>query len=105
MSKFAVIETGGKQYAVGDDAVIDVEKLHDHKAGDTVVFDKVLLLDDGSKTDVGMPYLDGKTVTGTVEMVGKRKKISVVRFRSKTGYRRRYGHRQPFCRVRVVSIS
>ncbi|MCY4576953.1 MAG: 50S ribosomal protein L21 [Candidatus Kaiserbacteria bacterium] len=105
MSKFAVIETGGKQYAVNDGDCIDIELLKECKEGDTISFDKVLLFDDGAKTDVGMPYLEGRKVSGTVETVGRHKKVSVVRFRAKSNYRRHYGHRQPFCKVRITSIA
>ena len=104
MSNLAVIETGGKQYVVSDNDRIDVELLHNCKEGDAVSFDKVLLFDDGTKTVVGSPYLAGKKVVGTVEKVGKAKKISVIRFRAKSNHRRRYGHRQPFCRVRIAEV-
>ena len=105
MSNFAVIETGGKQYAVSDGDRVVIELLKECKEGDTVSFDKVVLFDDGEKTDVGTPYLKGKTVTGTVEEVGRHKKISVVRFKAKSNYRKHYGHRQPFCKVRITNIA
>ena len=105
MSKFAVIETGGKQYAVSNDDRVDIELLKDCKEGDTITFDKVLLLDDGTETAVGAPYLKGKTVTATVEKIGRGKKISVIRFKAKSNYRRHYGHRQPFCRVQITAIA
>ena len=105
MANFAIIETGGKQYAVSDGDRVVVELLQGCKAGDSVSFDKVVLLDDGEKTEVGAPYLDGKVVTGTVEEVGRHKKVSVVRFRAKSNYRRHYGHRQPFCKVHITGIA
>lgn len=101
MSNFAVIETGGKQYCVSDNAVIDIELFDACEEGKTIDFDKVLLFDDGSNTDIGAPYIPGRKVTGMVEKVGKKKKIPVIRFRAKSNYRRHYGHRQPFCRVRI----
>lgn len=105
MSNFAVIETGGKQYAVNTDDCIVIELLKNCREGDTVTFDKVLLLDDGTDTAVGAPYLEGKAVVGTVEKVGRHKKISVIRFRAKSNHRRNYGHRQPFCRVRITEVA
>ena len=105
MSNFAVIETGGKQYAVSDGDRVVIELLKDCKEGDAVSFDKVLLFDNGEKTDVGAPYLEGKKVSATIEKVGKHKKVSVVRFKAKSNYRRHYGHRQPFCEVRITGIA
>lgn len=105
MSNFAVIETGGKQYGVSDNAIIDIEMLKNRAEGDTVDFDKVLLFDDGKKTVIGAPYIEGKKVAGTIEKTGKRKKIEVIRFRAKTRHRRKYGHRQPFCRVRITAVA
>ena len=105
MSNFAVIETGGKQYTVSDGDRITVELLKDSGEGDTVSFDKVLLFDDGTKTDIGTPYLSDKKVAGVLEKVGRHKKISVIRFRAKSNHRRHYGHRQSFCTVRITEVS
>lgn len=105
MSNFAVIETGGKQYAVNDGDSITIESLKEHKEGDTVSFDKVVLFDDGAKTEIGTPYIEGKKVTGTIEEAGRHKKVSVVRFKAKANYRRHYGHRQPFFKVRIDTVQ
>lgn len=96
----AVIETGGKQYLVSEDSVIYVEKL-DVEAGKTVTFDKVLMLDG----KFGTPYIEGAKVTGKVEKHGKQKKIIVYKYRQKTNYRRRQGHRQPYTKVTITSIK
>ncbi len=104
MSNFAVIETGGKQYCVSTNTVIDIEIMDSCKEGGSVDFDRVLLFDDGTKTDIGAPYIKGKKVSGVIEKVGRKKKIPVIRFRSKSNYRRHYGHRQPFCRVRINTV-
>ena len=96
----AVIETGGKQYLVSENSVIYVEKL-DVEAGKTVTFDKVLMLDG----KVGTPYVEGAKVTGKVEKHGKQKKIIVYKYRQKTNYRRRQGHRQPYTKVTITSIK
>ena len=103
MNKIAVIETGGKQYCVSDNDVIDIEIFDNCEEGKSVDFDKVLLFDDG-KVQMGSPYISGKKINGTIEKVGRKKKISVMRFRSKSNYRRHYGHRQPFCKVRINSL-
>ena len=99
MENLAVIKTGGKQYCVTNNSRIDIEIFKDCKEGEKVSFDKVLLFDDGEKTNVGAPYIDNKTVEGIIEQVGRKKKISVIKFRSKSDYKKHYGHRQPFCRV------
>ena len=96
----AVIETGGKQYLVEKDSVIYVEKL-DMEAGKQIEFDKVLMLDG----KVGTPYVEGAKVTGKVEKHGKQKKIIVYKYRQKTNYRRRQGHRQPYTKVVITSIK
>ena len=95
-----VIETGGKQYLVEENSVIYIEKL-DIETGKTVEFDKVLMLDG----KVGTPYVEGAKVTGKVEKHGKQKKIIVYKYRQKTNYRRRQGHRQPYTKVVITSIK
>ena len=74
MNKMAVIETGGKQYRVSENDLIDIEIFDNCKEGENIVFDKVLLVDDGS-LQIGTPHVSGKTVTGTIEEVGKKKKF------------------------------
>ena len=102
----AVIETGGKQYLVKDDATVKVERL-DGQPGAEIVFDKVLLLvsGDGSEVKIGTPYLDGVTVSATVVGQGRAKKIRVVKFKRKVRYKRVRGHRQEFTRVKVKEIK
>ena len=96
----AIIETGGKQYLVEENSVIYVEKL-DTEAGKNVTFDKVLMLDG----KVGTPYVEGAKVTGKVEKHGKQKKIIVYKYKQKTNYRRRQGHRQPYKKVVITSLK
>lgn len=99
---FAIIETGGKQYKVAEGDVLAIEKLNDdYKVGDKVVFDKVLLIDDGASTKVGMPYLDGAKIEAEMVMKGRGKKIQVRKFKSKSRYTRRVGHRQEFAKVKI----
>lgn len=102
---FAIVATGGKQYRVEEGAVLSVEKIAGKKAGDSVVFDKVLLLDDGKSTKVGAPYLDGVTVEVQLETEGRGKKLHIRKFKSKSRYSRQMGHRQAFAKVAVKKIS
>ncbi len=99
--KLAVIETGGKQYRVSPGNMITIEKLPEKKEGDSVLFDKVLLVDDGKETKIGAPYLSGVTVEGTIEKEGRADKITVIHFKSKTRHRKKNGHRQPFMKVKI----
>jgi len=105
MAKIAIIETGGKQYVVAKDRVLQVEKLTGvSKKGDKVSFDKVLLTDDGSKTEVGAPYLKGASVTGEFIEEGRQKKVVVLRYREKSRYAKKKGHRQPYTKVRITQV-
>ncbi len=102
---FAVIHTGGKQYKVSKGDIISIEKLSgDLKEGDKITFDKVLLKDDGNDTVIGTPYIDGAKVTATLKEEGRAKKISVIRFKSKSRYFKNKGHRQPYHKVEITSI-
>ena len=103
MSKFAVIETGGKQYKVSAGDKIKIEKIP-AKEGEAVNFDKVLLKADGEKVEVGAPYLKGAKVEATVLRQGRAKKKIVFRYHSKTRYRKKKGHRQHFTEVKIESI-
>ncbi len=101
---YAVIETGGKQVRVSEGETVFVEKLPG-EAGAEVVFDKVLALVDGENTVFGGPYVEGAKVTGKVVKQGKSPKIIVMKFRAKSTYRRKTGHRQPFTAVHIESIA
>jgi|SRR3989344_6640723 len=102
--KLAVIETGGKQYLVSPDDKLEIEKL-DASVGDEVVFDKVLLIADGGKINVGKPYILGSRVTGKVLNQQKGKKLVVFKYRAKSRYRRKYGHRQFETVVQINTIA
>lgn len=103
--KFAVIETGGKQYKVSEGDTIKIEKLSgENKVGDKIIFDKVLLVDDGKTTKVGTPYLEGVTIETSFEQEGKNKKIHIIKFKSKSNYSKKTGHRQPFNKVKIKTI-
>ncbi len=101
---FAILETGGKQYRVSPGAIVRIEKLQGER-GDALVFDKVLALSDEEGVKVGSPYLEGTKVSGTIVRQGKARKILVFKYKPKTNYRRRMGHRQCFTEVRIESIG
>lgn len=104
--EFAVIHTGGKQYTVSKGDTITIEKLSDeHKAGDKVVFDKVLLVDNGKDTTIGTPYISKASVMGTVSEVGRAPKITVIHYKQKSRYYKKNGHRQPFVKVTIDSLK
>ncbi len=102
----AVIKTGGKQYVVSKGDTISIEKLSDDsKEGDKVVFDYVLLADNGKETTIGTPTIKDVKVKGTIVKIGRAKKIDVVKYKAKSRYIKRRGHRQPFVSVCIDSIS
>ncbi|HEY9585174.1 MAG TPA: 50S ribosomal protein L21 [Candidatus Paceibacterota bacterium] len=107
---FAVIKTGGKQYQVKKGDVLRIEKLADEKGqpletAGKVVFDEVLLVDDGKTTTLGTPTISGIKVTATVMGDGRHKKVMVVRYLQKSRYYKKNGHRQPFTEVKIESIG
>jgi large subunit ribosomal protein L21 len=89
----AVIETGGKQYLVSPKDKVILEKL-EGKEGDTITFDKVLLTIDGDKVSLGKPTVSGAKVTGKILEQSKADKVTVFKYRAKSRYRRKTGHRQ-----------
>ena len=104
--EFAVIQTGGKQYKVSSGDSVKIEKLSDTaKVGDKVTFDKVLLVDTGSDTQVGAPFISGASVGATISTIGRLPKIMVIKYKQKSRYFKKNGHRQPFCAVTIDSIK
>ena len=100
---FAIIVTGGKQYKVNEGDVIFVEKLNAAE-GETVVFDQVLVVS-GDEVKVGNPTVANATVSGTVMCDGKHKKVIVYRYKRKTGYHKKNGHRQAYTQVKIEKIN
>ncbi|NBV42747.1 50S ribosomal protein L21 [bacterium] len=101
---FAIIETGGKQYKVAAGTIIDVEKL-EAEPNTTLTFDKVLLVSGNGEPKIGQPYVEGASVKATVLNQVKDDKVIVFKFKPKTGYKRKAGHRQPLTTIKVESIS
>lgn len=101
---FAVIKTGGKQYVVQEGDVITVEKL-EAEVGGPVSFEVMLLSDEeGKDMKLGTPLLSTKA-TGEVVEHGRGKKIEVVKYKAKTRYKKRVGHRQPFTKVKISKLA
>lgn len=104
--KFAVIQTGGKQYKVSKDDVVSVEKITgEYKVGDKISFDKVLLVDDGKNTTIGTPYIEEAKVDAEIVAIGRARKVLVVKYKQKSRYLKRNGHRQPFFKVKILNIK
>jgi large subunit ribosomal protein L21 len=104
--EMAVIKTGGKQYVVRAGDMVFIEKFPEQSAiGDAVVFDQVLMVDDGKATTLGKPMVDGAKVQGTVAAVARAKKIDVVKYKAKSRYLKRRGHRQNYLKVQIDKIS
>ena len=103
MTKFAVIKTGGKQYKVSEGDVISVEKLN-RQSDQNIEFNDVLLVVNG-EIKVGRPLVSGAKVEANILEEGKGKKKMVFRYHSKTRYRKKKGHRQPYTKVQILKIE
>ena len=101
---YAVIESCGKQYKVAEGDVVFFEKL-DAEAGKKVSFDKVVLVSDDGKVQVGNPYVANAKVEGKVVSNGKAKKILVFKYKAKKNERKTRGHRQDYTKVEITSIK
>ena len=100
---YAIIETGGKQYRVQGGDVLFVEKL-EAEEGDTINFDKVLLVSKEGDLLAGKPYVEDAKVEADVLEQGKAKKMIVFKYKAKKNYRKKQGHRQPYTKVKVEKI-
>ncbi len=104
--EFAVISTGGKQYKVSKGDVVKIEKIKgDFKAGDKVVFDKVMLVDDGKNATIGTPFIEKASVEATLKEVGRNKTVEVIKYKQKSRYFKKNGHRQPWFKVEITGIK
>ena len=100
---YAIIATGGKQYKVAEGDVIKVERLG-AAVGEAVTFDQVLAVNNG-EMKIGCPTVEGATVSATVVKEGKGKKVIVYKYKRKTGYHKKNGHRQLFTEVKIEKIN
>lgn len=101
---YAIIQTGGKQYRVQEGDNIFVEKL-ENDVDSEVVFDQVLAVVNDGDVKVGSPVVEGAKVTAKVLEQGKEKKIRIFKYKAKSNYRRRQGHRQPYTKVAIEKIE
>jgi large subunit ribosomal protein L21 len=100
----AVIVSGGKQYRVQKGQVLKLEKL-EVVAGDTVSFDKILMLSDGENVQIGAPYLLGCSVTADVISQGRADKIRIIKMKRRKHHMKRMGHRQYYTEVKITDIK
>ncbi|MAT51809.1 MAG: 50S ribosomal protein L21 [Porticoccaceae bacterium] len=101
---YAVIESGGKQHRVVEGETLRLEKL-EVATGETINFDKILMVADGDDIKVGAPYVDGGSVSAEVVGHGRGDKVRIIKFRRRKHYRKQQGHRQWFTEVKITGIK
>ncbi|GAA5525077.1 50S ribosomal protein L21 [Microbulbifer aestuariivivens] len=101
---YAVIESGGKQHRVEEGEVLRLEKL-EVATGDSIDFDKVLMVVDGDKINIGAPVVDGAKVTAEVVSHGRGEKVRIIKFRRRKHSLKRQGHRQWYTEVKITGIK
>ncbi len=103
-NRYAIMETGGKQYRVAVGDSINVERLADD-VGAEITIDRVLLIGGGEVVQIGTPVVDGAAVTATIDDHFRGEKIVVFKYKPKKNYRRRTGHRQALTRLTITGIQ
>ncbi len=101
---YAVIESGGKQHRVVEGEVLKLE-LIDKPTGETINFDKVLMVGQGADAKIGAPYIASGKVTAEVVKHGRADKVKIIKFRRRKHYRKQQGHRQWFTEVKITGIT
>ncbi|MBM3132168.1 MAG: 50S ribosomal protein L21 [Chloroflexi bacterium] len=101
---YAIVATGGKQYKVSPGRVTDVEQIGGEE-GAAIELDNVLLVADGDQITVGQPAIAGAKVKATIKQQSKKSKVIVFKYKNKTRYSRKRGHRQPFTRLSIDAIT
>lgn len=101
---YAVIVSGGKQYRVKEGDTLKLETLGE-AVGQTVHFDKVLLVGEGENIKLGKPYIDGCKVAATVVSEGRHDKVHIVKFRRRKHHLKWQGHRQNYTEVKITQIN
>ncbi|MNC20236.1 LSU ribosomal protein L21P [Pseudomonas linyingensis] len=101
---YAVIVTGGKQYKVAEGEYLKIEKL-DVATGESVAFDKVLLVANGDDVQIGAPVVAGAKVTAEVIAQGRHDKVTIIKFRRRKHHMKRQGHRQWFTEIKITGIQ
>lgn len=103
---FAVLATGGKQYVVSTGKRIKIEKLPgDHKVGDTLFFDSVLLSSTADGIALGAPFVKGASISATLKAINRNKKVIIIKYKQKSRYFKKNGHRQPYFEIEIDSIK
>ena len=101
---YAVIEAGGKQHRVIEGETLKLEKI-EAATGETIEFDKVLMVGAGEDVKIGKPVVDGSKVTAEVVAHGRHKKVKIVKFNRRKHFRKETGHRQWFTEVKITGIT
>ena len=105
MAKIAIIETGGKQYVVAENDIIEIERLEGaENAGDKVTFENVLFTDDGKAATIGAPLVKGAKVTGELVTNKRGPKVTIIKYRQKSRYYKKRRHRQDLAKVKITSL-
>ena len=99
----AAIETGGKQYLVKPGDKIKIEKINE-EVGKEIIFDQILLLENDKKLEIGTPLVKGAKVSAKIIRQDKDKKVMILKYKAKTRYKVKKGHRQPFTEVEIIKI-
>lgn len=104
---YAVFATGGKQYRVQEGDRVKIEKLagDEHKEGDKLTFDQVLLIDNGAgEITLGKPTTGGE-IKATLSKISRYKTVDIIKYKQKSRYFKKYGHRQPYFEITIDSIK
>jgi large subunit ribosomal protein L21 len=101
---YAVIQTGGKQYRVEEGTYLKIEKL-ELGTGDSIEFDKVLMIESDGNVQIGLPFIEGGKVTATVLSQGRHKKIRIIKFKRRKHHMKQMGHRQYYTEIQITGIS
>lgn len=101
---YAVIESGGKQHRVVEGELLKLEKI-EAATGETVEFDRVLMIGGDGDVKIGRPLLEGSKVTAEIVTQGRHKKVKIVKFNRRKHYRNETGHRQWYTEVRITGIT
>lgn len=101
---YAVIKTGGKQYRVAQGETLKIESVAGD-VGSAIVLDKVLMVGNGDKVNVGKPMISGASVKATIVSHGRHDKVKIFKMKRRKHYQKHQGHRQNYTEIRIDGIS
>ena len=102
---FAVIQAGGKQFEVKEGQELKIEKV-EKEIGENIAFEALLIADEeGTQVKIGTPLVSGAKITAKILEHGRTEKVSVIKYKPKVRYRRNFGHRQPFTKIKIEKIT